>query len=113
MDSYLCSRCHGKFPFGEIKYDRQMKLVCLGCLGEAETRPEKERKKPSRESPYVGKDGKKKYICSTCRFNFAVHPKSPATLRCPYCGKTNLLQVKRYKDVNDLIDEAGDTRYDY
>ena len=54
-----------------------------------------------------------KFICVSCRFKFSVKKGSQKTIKCPYCGKTRLMLVKKYKDENDLIKDSSDPRFDY
>ncbi|MBI2657015.1 hypothetical protein HYX03_04710, partial [Candidatus Woesearchaeota archaeon] len=54
-----------------------------------------------------------KFICVSCRFKFNVKKGSPKEIKCPFCGKTKLMLVKRYKDENDLINDSMDPRFDY
>lgn len=104
---YQCSRCKEKFPFGQIRYDRNQKIVCLKCLGILEK--ERQRKDQMSAADFI----KLNFICMNCRFKFSVTKGSRQALKCPYCNNTQLMQVKKYKDENDLITESMDERFDY
>ena len=106
---YTCSRCKKEFNFENIKYDQNNKLICVGCL-------EKQKKIEKNEKLNLEKviEGKTiNFICLSCRFRFSVRKGSPKAIKCPYCGKTRLMLVKKYKDENDLIKDSMDPRFDY
>jgi LSD1 subclass zinc finger protein len=104
---YQCTRCKGKFPFNQIRYDRNQKLVCFTCLGILEK--EQQQKDRMSAQDFV----KLHFICMNCRFKFSFTKGSQKKLKCPYCNGTQLMQVKKYKDENDLIQESMDERFDY
>ena len=107
---YTCTRCRKEFEFEKIKYDDDKKLVCLECLHQ-ENIIKKKNAKLSHEAP---EDlGRTNFICMSCRFKFSIPKASQQTMKCPYCGKTKLMLVKRYKDENDLIKSSMDSRFDY
>jgi len=106
---YTCSRCKLEFDFDNIKYDDNNKLICVECLA-------KQKKTEKKEKLSVEKagDGEKiNFICVSCRFKFSVTKGSQQALKCPFCGKTKLMIVKKYKDENDLIKDSMDPRFDY
>ena len=106
---YTCSRCKREFNFDNIKYDDNHRLICVECLGK-----QKKLEKKEKLSIEKAEEGEAiKFICVSCRFKFSVSKGSPKTLKCPYCGKTKLMLVKKYKDENDLIRDASDPRFDY
>ena len=107
MEHYLCARCREKFPFEQIRYDRNHKIVCKGCLDVLEKEEQRKNLMSARDYEKV------RFICMECRFKFSVKRGSAQALKCPYCNKTRLMQVKKYKDENDLIGEAMDPRFDY
>ncbi|MBI2558319.1 hypothetical protein HYW20_03270 [Candidatus Woesearchaeota archaeon] len=109
LSLYNCSRCKREFNFENIKYDHNHKLICIGCLekqGKLE-RKEKLTLEKSEQGETI------KFICVSCRFKFSVRKGSPKAIKCPYCNKTKLMLVKRYKDENDLIRDSSDPRFDY
>ena len=106
---YTCTRCKREFNFDNIKYDDNNKLICVECLGKQQKLEKKE--KLSVEKAYEGQPIK--FICVSCRFKFNVKKGSPKEIRCPFCGKTKLMLVKKYKDENDLINDSMDPRFDY
>jgi len=105
---YTCSRCKREFNFNNIKYDDGHKLICVECLHKKQ---ELKRKELPSEMP----DDKKpmNFICVGCRFKFSVRKGSPKALKCPYCGKTKLMLVRKYKTEDDLIKDSMDPRFDY
>ena len=106
---YTCSRCKREFNFGNVKYDENNKLICLECL-------EKQKKIQKKEKLALEKaeEGQSvNFICVSCRFKFSVRKGSAKALKCPYCSKTKLMLVKKYKDENDLIKDSSDSRFDY
>lgn len=109
QEVYLCTRCKEKFSLEEVKYDRRAQLVCLKCLGSTE--PKRERKTDVRS--FVRKmEPSPQFICMDCRYRF--RRKQGSTKNdCPYCGSSQLMNVKRLKDLNDLIDSSMDERFDY
>ncbi len=106
---YTCSRCKKEFNFDNIKYDENNRLICVECL-------QKQKKIENKEKLKVEKAEKGEtinFICVSCRFKFSVKKGSPKSMKCPYCGKTRLMLVKKYKDENDLIKDSTDPRFDY
>ena len=105
---YTCTRCKKEFNFNNIKYDEDKKLICTGCL--------EKRQKLERKDLTLGKSEKQEpvnFICVSCRFKFSIKKGSPKEPKCPYCGKTKIMLVKKYKDENDLIMDSMDSRFDY
>ena len=106
---YTCSRCRREVDFDNIKYDSNNKLICIECL-------EKQRKIEKKEKLSVEKAEEGEaldFICVGCRFKFSVRKGSQKEAKCPYCGKTKLMLVKKYKNENDLIKDSMDPRFDY
>ena len=106
---YTCSRCNGEFGFDNIKYDENNRLICVECL-------EKQKRIEKKEKLHLNKaEGGEavQFICVSCRFKFSVKKGSQKALKCPYCAKTKLMLVKKYKDENDLIKDSSDPRFDY
>lgn len=106
---YTCTRCKRDFDFDNIKYDHNNKLICVECLGKQQKLEKKE--KLSVEKADEGQPIK--FICVNCRFKFNVKKGSQKEIKCPFCGKTKLMLVKKYKDENDLINDSMDPRFDY
>lgn len=107
MALYTCTKCNQDFPFGKIKYDTSMKIVCHDCLGEKE-----EEKSPMRRIQERASEDKVKLICSQCRFQFSLGMSSQQAWKCPNCDSSSLMRVKKYKDADDLINESMDPRFD-
>ena len=105
---YRCSRCKLEFNFNNIRYDTDHSLICVECLGKKQSLEKKQVKAEKPEDT-----GVINFICVSCRFKFSVRKGSPKEVKCPYCGKTKLMLVKKYKDENDLIKDAMDKRFDY
>ena len=105
---HTCSKCKGEFNFENIKYEDGKTLICVECLSKKQKLLKKELKseKPENIEPL-------NFICVSCRFKFSFRKGSSKPLKCPYCGKTKLMLVKKYKDENDLINDATDPRFDY
>ncbi|MBI3026559.1 hypothetical protein HYY70_00445 [Candidatus Woesearchaeota archaeon] len=106
---YKCSRCKKEFNFDGIKYDTDNRLICVECL-------DKQKKIEKKEKLNVeeAEEGETiNFICVSCRFKFPVKKGSPKSIKCPYCGNTRLMMVKKYKDENDLIKDSMDPRFDY
>ena len=105
---YTCSRCKREFNFNNIKYDESKKLICIECLEKSQTLTKKEvfSERPDDNEPV-------NFICASCRFKFSVKKGSPKAVKCPYCGKTKLMLVKKYKDEDDLIKDSMNPRFDY
>lgn len=107
--TYTCSRCREEFDFDHVKYDSDNRLICVNCL-------EKQQKIEKKEKLSVEKadEGQKvDFICVSCRFKFSVKKGSLKELKCPYCSKTRLMHVKKYKNEDDLIKDSMDPRFDY
>ena len=106
---YTCLRCRREVDFDSIKYDQNNKLICVECLGKQQKIEKKE--KLSLEKAEEGEAVN--FICVSCRFKFSVRKGSQKQVKCPYCSKTRIMLVKRYKDENDLINDSMDPRFDY
>lgn len=105
---YTCSRCRKEFNFNNIKYDEDHSLICVDCMGKKQKLQKKEVKT---EKPQ--EQGAINFICTACRFKFSVRKGSQKAVKCPYCGKTKLMIVRKYKDENDLIKDSMNHRFDY
>ena len=105
---YTCSRCRREFNFNNIKYDEDHSLICAECLEKQSKIKKKEvhLEKPE-ETEAID------FICLNCRFKFSVRRGSPKALKCPYCNKTQLMVIKKYKSENDLIKDSMNHRFDY
>ena len=105
---YTCSRCRKEFNFDNIKYDDNKKLICVDCLHRQKMLEKKSLKaeKPDESQPI-------NFICVSCRFKFSVKKGSPKEVKCPYCGNTRLMHVKKYKDEDDLIRDSMNPKFDY
>src|SRR3989344_564834 len=66
MEHYLCARCREKFPFEQIRYDRNHKIVCKGCLGVLEKEEQRKNLMSARDYEKV------RFICMECRFKFSL-----------------------------------------
>ena len=106
---YTCSRCRREVDFDSIKYDQNNKLICVECLG----KQQKIEKKEKLSLEKAGEGEAVNFICVSCRFKFSIKKETQKEAKCPYCGKTRLMLVKRYKDENDLINDSIDPRFDY
>jgi DNA-directed RNA polymerase subunit RPC12/RpoP len=106
---YSCNRCKREVDFDSIKYDENNKLICVECLGKQQKIERKE--KLSLEK--AGEGESVNFICVSCRFKFSIRKGTQKEAKCPYCSKTRLMLVKRYKDENDLINDSMDPRFDY
>ena len=106
---YTCTRCKREFDFDNIKYDDNHKLVCIECLEKQRKIERKEKLKLEKAEEGEAID----FICVDCRFKFSVRKGSQKAIKCPYCGKTRLMLVKKYKDEDDLIKDSADPRFDY
>src|SRR3989338_3819295 len=108
---YMCSICRGKFKFGEIKYSPDGKsIVCLDChsqLAKKDSEKEKSGAKSSSSSPNA--HNLIKIICGNCRYKFNWRKSSKLSLKCPYCGKSNLMK----RDVTDekILEEVSRTTH--
>ena len=108
-----CSLCHKKVPVEEVRYNKDAKLVCKDCYKNPSVKltgsPIEEL--PLEEENKMEKTNYNKYICVNCRYNFKVKEGTSKTIRCPYCGSTDVMLYNYSTD--DLIREASDSRYDY
>ena len=105
---YTCTRCKREFNFNNIKFDEDKKLICTECL---EKRQKLEKKQLALEKPEENEPVN--FICISCRFKFSIKKGTSKAAKCPYCGKTRIMLVKKYKDENDLIKDSLDSRFDY
>jgi DNA-directed RNA polymerase subunit RPC12/RpoP len=104
---YTCTRCKKEYNFNHIRYDDKKNLICTLCFDKLTYAPNA----PNSHKP-TGQEAVK-YICLHCRFNFSIKKGSPKAPKCPYCGKTKLMLVKKYNDANTLIEESMDSKFDY
>ncbi len=106
---YKCTRCKKEFNFSNIKYDENHKLICVGCLDKITKLERKEKlqfEKAEDNEPV-------RFICAHCRYKFSIKKGSQQAIKCPYCARTKLMIVKKYKDENDLISDSMDHRFDF
>lgn len=127
MDSilYTCTTCKGRVPSGQVRYDRDLKLVCLTCY-EAKV-PKKITPDPRlRPLPALSAKGtgpttpsahelakQITFVCQKCKYRFKLKENSPRSKRCPYCGAEetyNLMDVT--PTAEELIREAMDRKYE-
>lgn len=105
---YTCSRCRKEFNFSNIKYDESHNLICTECMQKTEKLHKKQiQLEKAEEQEAIN------FICYSCRFKFSVKKGSQQNIKCPYCSKTKLMIVKKYKDENDLIKDSLNPRYDH
>lgn len=109
---YLCTICKGKFGSENIRYSTDGKsLICADCfesLAEAEMQPQQEKaatKKMKSNADFNNEPDFVKVICVDCRYKFKLKKKSKAAIKCPYCGKSNLM--KDETTAQRLVEEAG------
>lgn len=104
---YMCASCRKEFNFNNIKYDESHNLICNDCF----------KKKPIirsvMEEPKSREPSKDQFICLDCRFKFKITRGSEQKIKCPFCGKTKCMLVRKYKDENDLINDSMNHRFDY
>ena len=106
---YACSRCKREFNFSNIKYDDNNKLICIGCLDKIKKLEKKERLQIEKAENNEPID----FICAYCKYKFSIKKGSPQAVKCPYCAKTKLMIVKKYKNENDLMHDSMDHRFDF
>ena len=107
LNMYTCTRCKRDFDFDNIRYDLNGKLICVECLGKQQNIEKKEKEIVEKASEPIN------LICVSCRFKFRVRKGSQQAMKCPCCGKTKLMIVKKSKDEDDLIKDSMDPRFDY
>ena len=105
---YKCTRCKREFNFGNIKYNEENLLVCIECLNKEQ---QFKKQNPDIEKPEDLQSVK--FICVSCRFKFSIKKGSQHQPKCPYCAKTKLMLVRKYKTEDDLIKDSMNPRFDY
>ncbi len=101
---YPCKRCNYSVPFKDVHYGNNGRdILCPSCFTLTVKRQLVKEKPAHPEITNSGKILKQKYVCVKCRYHF-VYGKSEATLRCPFCGHTELL--KDDFTAEKLLDEA-------
>lgn len=99
--SYICAVCREKFPFRQVKYSKDGKrLVCNKCYGKISDSAVKAVEKPVKEKPELIK-----VICVDCRYKFHLNKQSKIKVKCPYCGKDDLMLDETTADK--LIQEVS------
>ena len=96
---YFCTQCRGKFPFSQIRYGNDGKVLCSLCSGKAAKEKKQEIIIESEAQESV------KLICTHCRYKFAWKNGSRIALSCPYCGRTNL--IRDDLTAEKLVEEAS------
>ena len=118
---YKCTICKREYPFNQIKYNKEEKIVCKTC---AVAKVESKVKIPAIrinenpknvEQPIMKAEQKKKpveeiikYVCTSCKYRFKLGKGSKISKNCPYCGKATV-EVDNY-DANQIIREASNPR---
>ena len=108
LDSlYTCVRCRNRFDLTNVRYDNRGNITCISCLGKIDLSTRFKMIDQSGNINYL------RFICGGCRFKFTIRSDSTRKRICPYCGRTNVMQIKKYKDENDLIKEASDSKFNF
>ncbi|MBN2142104.1 hypothetical protein JW711_02120 [Candidatus Woesearchaeota archaeon] len=103
----LCERCRKFVPLSQIRYvakgnDSKMAL-CVKCLGNFRTAaPTPVKNMPAQESP----SGMKAFYCERCKYRFKFNTNKDATLRCPYCGRTDKIISEEKRSAGHIVEKA-------
>ena len=102
----LCERCRNFFPISEIKYikkgvDSKIAL-CSACR---QNQPNAQVKKAANETAAQASKAKAAptYFCARCKYKFNINLGSLTRLKCPYCGKNDMIVEDRKASSNDLL----------
>ncbi len=104
----LCERCRKFVSIKDIKYlpkgDSSRMALCTSCLKSFNQAADK--KKAS--SKILNMSGGASYFCARCRYKFTFNPQGNASLRCPYCGKSDKVTENKNLDADSLLKVAED-----
>jgi hypothetical protein len=98
-----CDYCRKSSPISDVKMvslsPEKVVTLCSACRvkyksSEKKTEPKKE------------DDGKKPYFCTRCRYKFKFNPKGFASLKCPYCGKSDKVIEYKVPSADELVKRA-------
>lgn len=102
----ICDRCKKQVPISSIRYvpvgKDTMIRVCSNCRMKG---GDKEKTSPALSASKPTKP-KVTYYCSRCNYKFKYDPESKATLRCPYCAKSDKLEEDKGVSAEKLLKEA-------
>ncbi|MBN2051969.1 hypothetical protein JW756_00525 [Candidatus Woesearchaeota archaeon] len=94
----LCERCRKFVPVADIKYlpkgDNARMALCKSCLKTFNSADAK-KNFPAKATNVASGNS---YFCGRCRYKFKFNPAGNATLRCPFCGKSD--KVIENKDID-------------
>jgi DNA-directed RNA polymerase subunit RPC12/RpoP len=99
----LCERCRKFVSITDIKYlpkgDNSRMALCNSCLKAINPKDEKK----SVAARLSGSSRAASYFCGRCKFKFKFNPQGNATLRCPYCGKSDKVLEDKDIDADSLL----------
>ena len=104
MAVYPCKRCNKNISFKEVRYKNNGKdLICKDCYDIVVNKKLVSDNPKPEQKTLEGDTAKKRFMCFKCRYNFTYKP-SRAKLRCPNCGREELL--KNNYTASRLLKEA-------
>lgn len=117
-----CFKCGKSYPSGDMRFksSNNNDLICKYCLNKnppssvhAEVKPTimpavkntgyDLPKRKVESNPET--EGYNEYKCNKCGYSFK-RKKTIDVTKCPYCGKSEQLQMKTNKSANSLIDDS-------
>jgi hypothetical protein len=105
----LCERCRKFVPVSDIKFlpkgDNARISLCTSCLKAFKSEDEKKKKVVAKSASF---SSGKTYFCGRCRYKFKLNLAGDATLRCPYCGKSDKMFEDKAIDADSLLRQADD-----
>lgn len=113
---YKCSQCGNRFPVAQIRYSVNGKdIFCTGCY-EKSLKLGSPQVKAGSFREYAEKVFEQRpvqtlhYICKDCKYSFSLKKGSHIAIRCPYCGRENVVERKDVS-ADQLLKESDDPRY--
>ena len=102
----LCERCRKFVTISDIRYlpkgNNSRMALCKNCLKTLNPKDEKAKATSKAPGISVGKN----YFCARCKYKFKFNPAGNATLRCPFCGKSDKVLDDKQTDASTLLRDS-------
>lgn len=112
-----CEGCRKTVLVSDVRYVLKGKegrmALCSACRERTDVsnmaKKESEKttfKKPTPTITKVSSDGRQIFICERCKYKFKFDMKSPSSLKCPFCGKSDKLVKENATSASNLLSEV-------
>ena len=100
----LCERCRKFVQIADIKYlpkgNETKMALCRSCLKSFNIPASQVKKPVVQTGPAM-----ESFLCTRCNYKFKVSKARDASLRCPYCGKSDRIDEQKSHSTEVLLKE--------